>query len=55
MNESCPCNVIPTISAQFEADYHKEIAFEKQPLINEIFKETPLISYMKGQSLKKFW
>ena len=47
------CDTISSITAMFEKYPNGKMAFiQNQPLLREIYKEPPLISYRKGKSLK---
>ena len=45
--------VIQPISAKSQKGFNEQMAFiEKQPLLREIFREPPIISYKRGRSLE---
>ena len=46
-------DIVPALSAYFEAVLiTKRNLIQSQPLLRQIFKEPPIISYKKGKSLK---
>ena len=47
------CDTVPTLSVYFKGTFNEKWnLIQNQPLLRQIFKEPPIISYKKGKSLK---